>query len=114
MAFDAAVRMIDRVAVLDLRGDIDREADDALTDAFEQAVAEQPERVLLNFGEVDYINSTGIALIVGLLARARNGGLEVSACDLTDHYKEIFEITRLTDFVQVFPDEASATAPAAL
>jgi anti-anti-sigma regulatory factor len=62
----------------------------------------------LNFGGVDYINSTGIALIVTLLARARAARRRMLACGLSDHYVEIFNITRLADFMTVFPDESTA------
>jgi anti-anti-sigma regulatory factor len=61
---------------------------------------------------VDYINSTGIALIVGLLARARASRRRLLAYGLSDHYVEIFNITRLSDFVSVLPDEKSALAEA--
>jgi len=59
-----------------------------------------------------YINSTGIAVIVGLLARARAAGIEVRAYGLTAHYREIFEITRLADFMAINPDEDSAVSGA--
>src|SRR5207249_6314301 len=52
-----------------------------------------------------YINSTGIALIVGILARARKERRAIVACSLSAHYQEIFEITRLSDFMRMFPDE---------
>ena len=66
------------------------------------------DAVVLNFEGAGYINSTGIALIVGLLARARAAGIEVRAYGLTPHYREIFEITRLADFLAINPDEDSA------
>jgi anti-anti-sigma factor len=59
---------------------------------------------------VDYINSTGIALLVGLLARAMKTQRKMAAYGLTDHYLEIFQITRLADFIKVYPDEASMLA----
>ena len=62
----------------------------------------------LSFAGAAYINSTGIALIVGLLARARADGIEVRAWGLSDHYREIFEITRLADFMRITTDETSA------
>ena len=77
------------------------------TAAYEEATS-GADTVLLNFSGVEYINSTGIALIVGVLASARKNGHSVTACGLADHYREIFEITRLSDFMQIFPDEASA------
>jgi anti-sigma B factor antagonist len=55
----------------------------------------------LDFAAVDYINSSGIALIVGVLVRARTDGTAVRAAGLTPHYIHIFEITRLSDFLEV-------------
>jgi anti-anti-sigma factor len=62
-----------------------------------------PATVVLDFAAVQYINSTGIALIVSVLARARAHGRKVVASGLSDHYREIFDITRLSDFIELFP-----------
>jgi anti-sigma B factor antagonist len=97
-----------RGVVLDLRGEINGFAQEALDVAYAEAESNDPETILLNFEEVDYINSTGIALIVGLLAKARDFKRRLVAFGLSDHYVEIFNITRLSDFVGVFPDEESA------
>ena len=59
---------------------------------------------------MDYINSTGIALIVGVLAQARKAGCRLLTTGLSSHYVEIFHITRLADFMSIYPDEASALA----
>jgi anti-anti-sigma factor len=107
----AAVRRHDGVAVIDLTGDINASAHAALDAAWDEAIAPRPQAVVLNFDAASYINSTGIALIVGLLAKARAAGLEMRAYGLTPHYREIFEITRLADFVAIAADEASALAP---
>src|ERR671910_2182304 len=95
-------------AVLDLRGEINGFAQEALDAAYTEAEAQEPEAILLNFEGVDYINSTGIALIVGLLAKARISKRRLVAYGLSDHYVEVFNITRLSDFMGVFPDEESA------
>jgi anti-anti-sigma factor len=108
--FDASVRTMDGRAVIDLRGQIDGGAKDELGAIYERSVLSDAGDVLLNFAGVEYINSTGIALIVGLLGRARAEGRTLAACGLSDHYREIFEITRLADFIAIYPDEASATA----
>ena len=97
-----------RVAVIELHGEINGFAEEALNAAYEEAEREAPESILLNFADVDYINSTGIALIVTLLARARTAHRRLLSCGLSQHYVEIFNITRLADFMSVFPDEASA------
>ena len=99
-----------RVAVVELHGEINAFAEEVLNAAYAEAESEAPEVILLNFSDVDYINSTGIALIVSLLAQARKSHRQLLACGLSDHYVEIFNITRLADFMSVYPDEASALA----
>jgi len=111
--FEPRIRRQDGVAVIELNGDIDAFAEEALNRAYEQAARENPASVLLNFEGTGYINSTGIALIVTLLARARKERRQVLASGLSDHYREIFQITRLADFMTIYPDEATATAEAA-
>jgi anti-sigma B factor antagonist len=109
---EASVRQEPGGAVLDLRGEINGFAQKALDAAYAEAEAKDPEAILLNFEGVDYIDSTGIALIVGLLARARASKRRLVAYGLSDHYVEIFNITRISDFMSVFPDEESALEPA--
>ena len=112
--FRAETREHDGTGVIDLHGEINLGADQALAAAYDAAVAGDPSTVVLNFADVDYINSTGIALIVGLLARARKEHRAVRAFGLSEHYRQIFAITRLSDFMGIYPDEDSAvTATAA-
>jgi anti-anti-sigma factor len=103
-----AVRRRGKVAVIDMVGDVNARAEGSLDEAWAEAVREQPEAVVLNFEGTGFINSTGIALIVGLLAAGRARSIPVRAYGLTPHYREIFEITRLADFLAINPDEDSA------
>ena len=107
--FDARVRQQTGIAVIDLRGEINGLAEEALDRAYTEATQPDPRQILLNFTGATYINSTGLALLVGVLARARKQHRTVAACGLSDHYREIFEITRLADFMSIVADEASAT-----
>ena len=107
-SFRVAVRRRDGLSVLDLFGDIDGFADAALDTAYSEAETHDTPAIMLNFANVGYINSTGIALIVGLLARARKNHRRLVTCGLNEHYREIFNITRLSDFMTVFADEESA------
>ena len=88
-------------AVLALIGEINGQADAALSAAFQEAEAMSPTRLVLDFEQVDYINSTGIALIVGVLAKARAAHIPLTAVSLSEHYREIFTITRLSDFIEI-------------
>jgi anti-anti-sigma factor len=99
---EARVREDGGSVAVELVGDIDGRAEAALERAYGQVA--DADAVLLDFARVDYINSTGIALIVGLLARARKNGQALSAAGLSRHYREIFEITRLADFMTIVED----------
>jgi anti-sigma B factor antagonist len=107
---EVRVRTHGEMAVVDLLGEIDAAADDALHRAYAEAAETTTGAILLNFADVEYINSTGIALIVGMLAKARRDGLRMLSTGLSDHYREIFEITRLADFMELHPDEETAVA----
>ena len=110
--FNAEIRTEPGLVVIDFSGDIDRDAGEQLDAAYDEACSNEGA-LLLNFSDVGYINSTGIALIVALLAKARGGMREVSAFGLTDHYRQIFEITRLSDFMEIFEEEDAAVSAAA-
>ena len=68
-------------AVIDLHGEINATAEAKLNAAYAEAEGQNPPSIVLNFGDVSYMNSTGIALIVGLLAR---GARPSAACSSTD------------------------------
>jgi anti-sigma B factor antagonist len=116
---EATTRELPGAAVIELSGEVDGSAATVLTDAYQRAVTadSDPGTVVLDFAAVDYINSTGIALIVSVLARARAERRKVVASGLSPHYREIFDITRLSDFIELFPDLDHAvsqlTGPAA-
>jgi len=106
----AKVRFSDGSAIVDLPARIDASAEQTLNEAYAEVMNGTTKRILLNFARVDYLSSTGIALIVGVLARSRKDGRPVLAAGLSDHFREIFEITRLADFMRIFPDERAALA----
>ena len=98
---EVTVRDREGVPILELHGDVDSSAERALGAGYEEATRAEAGAVILDFTGAEYINSTGIALIVGLLAQARTQGVQVTASGLSDHYREIFEITRLSDFMTI-------------
>jgi anti-anti-sigma factor len=107
--FSASVRSDDGVPVIELQGEIDAGAEAELLAAWSQA-STGVDRVVLDFARTSYINSTGLALIVQVLARARADRCQVHAFGLSEHYREIFNITRLSNFVTLHEDRAAAVA----
>lgn len=108
--FQATVEHLGATSVLHLSGNVDRAAGTAVEDAYRDAG--QTRRLVLDFSATSYINSSGIALVVSILARARAEGRSVAAFGLSEHYREIFEITRLSDFIEICADLEAAVEAA--
>ena len=66
--------------------------------------------IVLNFSGLDYMNSGGIGLLVTLLVRAQRQHQRVLAYGLSDHYRQIFELTRLDEAVGIHDSEEDALA----
>jgi anti-sigma B factor antagonist len=100
----------DGVAILDIAGDVSSFAENRLMDAYTTATGEGASTLLLNFSDMEYMNSSGIGLLVTLLVRAQRRGQQLGAYGLDDHYRQIFELTRLNEAILVHDDEAAALA----
>ena len=97
------------VNVIDLAGQVTAAAEAPLSDAYSQASAEA-RAVILNFSQLEFMNSSGIGLIVTLLIRANRQGQQLCAIGLSNHYKEIFLLTRLSEAIKLFDTEQAALA----
>ncbi|GAB4434634.1 MAG: hypothetical protein Fur0044_31980 [Anaerolineae bacterium] len=106
--FEVKVRYQAGIAIIDLQGEINTSADETLKPAYAEAIATNPKAVLLNMTGVEYITSTGMAILVELLAQAYQANRPLAACGLSSHYQEVFQIIRMTDYMEIFADEASA------
>jgi anti-anti-sigma factor len=109
-SFTAHVRKQLDTSIIDLEGEMDAFADKSLTVAYNEAASDSPHTIVLNFSQVSYINSTGIALIVSLLAKTQKTNCNLVVYGLTDYYQELFDITSLSDFMAIYPDESRALA----
>ena len=94
--------------VVVLGGDLTGASERTLTAAYEKAAP--AGRVVLDFTGLDYMNSTGIGLLVTTLVRAQRDGVALTACGLSEHYREIFSLTRLDEAIPVFEDAAAAAS----
>jgi anti-sigma B factor antagonist len=105
-------RLSDSANVIDIDGDVTGQADAVLSDAYVRATATNPRFVLLNFEKLDFMNSSGIGVLVTLLVRAQRQKHKLMACGLNEHYRQIFELTRLSDAIGLHADESEALAAA--
>lgn len=105
---EASVRERRAAAVIDLWGEVTAAGAAELLSAYETAAAGPAPTIVLNCRKIRYINSQGIALLVELLKRSRRDNRTLIACGLAPHFAEIFEITRLSDLIPLYPDERTA------
>ena len=106
--FEAQVRQLPDLVVLDLHGDINSFAEKTLMDAYHQATDAGAKTIILNFDGLQYMNSSGIGLLVTLLVRINRAKQRLITYGLSDHYKHIFELTRLNDAIGIFDTEDQA------
>lgn len=100
----------DAASVVDIHGEVTGFAEEELMDAYTQASQGDSRAVILNFNDLAYMNSSGIGLLVTLLIRAQRHQRRLLAFGLSDHYRQIFELTRLDDAIPVYDTEAEALA----
>src|SRR3954454_19969418 len=100
------VRSAGSAAIIDITGDLTVASEDTLMDAY--ARADGTKAVVLNFERLEYMNSSGIGLLVTLLVRPHGQGQAVLAYGLSEHYRQIFELTRLDEAVALHDSEADA------
>ena len=111
---DLAVRDASPTArVIAIEGDLTAASEDVLMDAYTRANDSGVRVVVLDFSRLDYMNSGGIGLLVTLLVRAQRARQQMLAFGLSDHYRQIFELTRLDEAIGIHDDEGGALAAAA-
>lgn len=101
-------RVNDKAAALEVSGELTRLADGPLTKAYADAVALGARTIVLDFSGLTFMNNKGIGLLVRLEARARGEGRRLVAAGLSEHYRRVFQVTRLDDGIKVFDDVARA------
>lgn len=97
------------IRVIDVVGEITSFSEKEISDAHGKA-GDGASVVILNFEGLDYMNSGGIGLLVTTLIRAQRAGHALRAYGLTDHYSQIFSLTRLDEAIGIYDDEAAAIA----
>ena len=109
MTMKASTRQVDGITVVDLSGRITLgEGSVVLRDAVRDLLAKGEKRLLLNLGEVTYIDSSGIGELVSAFTTVRNQGGELKLLNLTKKVHDLLQITKLYTVFDVKDDEAAA------
>ncbi|HEY0757065.1 MAG TPA: STAS domain-containing protein [Ktedonobacteraceae bacterium] len=103
------IRSVNGIAsIIDIQGELTAFAEKLLLDTYIAASTATTRAILLNFSGLEYMNSSGIGLIVTLLIRVNRQKQHLCAYGLSDHYQHIFRLTRLNDAIQIYTSESEA------
>jgi anti-sigma B factor antagonist len=100
----------DRTGIIDIKGDVTSACEDVLNAAYDSLSAAGVTSILLNFTQLEYMNSGGIGMVVTMLVRANRQRQALLAYGLSDHYRQIFELTRLDEAIKIHDNESAALA----
>jgi anti-anti-sigma factor len=101
-------RVKSAVGIIDIRGEVTSFSEKVLQAAYEKFTADGRKKIALNFEQVSYINSAGMAIIIGILTQSRKKGQTLRAFGLTDHFQKIFDMVGITKYMTHFTSEEEA------
>ncbi len=97
-------------SIIDIQGEVSAFAENVLMQAYTEASTPTTRTIILNFSGLEYMNSSGIGLLVTLLIRVNRQKQRLLSYGLSEHYQHIFEITRLSDAIKIYDREDQALA----
>jgi anti-sigma B factor antagonist len=105
-------KVSEKVSVIDVKGELTAFAEGVLMDAYNQASDGRVHAIVLNFEGLEYMSSSGIGLLVTLLIRINREKQRLLTYGLSEHYRTIFQITRLDDIIGIYDSEEEAVRAA--
>ncbi len=103
-----SIRERERVAIIDLLGDVTTFAEEKINGAYSQVTAQRAKYILLNFRQNDYINSAGIAILIGVVTEVNRNGQKLAVSGLSQHFQKIFRMVGLAQYIDIYQDEEEA------
>jgi anti-sigma B factor antagonist len=97
----------DPITVLRFSGDITSASQTAVLGTY-QGLSEHATRILLDFTKVEYLNSSGISLIIQMMISANKKGQVIQTFGLSPHFKKVFTMVGITKYTTLHPDEKTA------
>ena len=111
MSMKVTTRQVDGVTILDMSGRITLgEGSVSLRDTIRDLVAKGSKKILLNLGEITYIDSSGVGELVSAFTSVRNAGGELKLLNLTKKVHDLLQITKLYTVFDIHDDEAHAVS----
>lgn len=107
---EIAIRPKGGVSAIDIRGDVTAVTAQPIEDAYQKVTAAGAKKILLVFASDCYINSGGIAILIGILSETKKKEQVLRITGLSQHFQKIFAMVGITKYAQIFPSEDAALA----
>ncbi|MEN9937878.1 MAG: hypothetical protein RLZZ387_4457 [Chloroflexota bacterium] len=102
------IRERNGVAIIDLIGDVTTFAEEKMNSAYSQVTGQGAKQILLNFRQNDYINSAGIAILIGVVTEVNRNNQKLAVSGLSQHFQKIFRMVGLAQYIDIYQDEDEA------
>jgi anti-anti-sigma factor len=103
-----STRERDGVAIIDLVGDVTTFAEEKINTAYREVTNKGARFVLLNFRQNDYINSAGIAILIGIVTEVTRNQQKLAVSGLSQHFQKIFRMVGLAQYAEIYQNEDEA------
>ena len=105
---EISVSKKDDVSIINIKGDVTPITGEAIEDAYQKVSTEGAKKILLYFDKDGYINSGGIAILIGVASESMKNKQKIRITGLSSHFQKIFHMVGLTKYTEIFPSEESA------
>lgn len=103
-----STRQRDTIAIIDLIGDVTTFAEEKINRAYQEVTNQGAQHVLLNFRQNDYINSAGIAILIGIVTEVNRHNQKLAFSGLSQHFQKIFRMVGLAQYAEIYQNEEEA------
>ena len=103
-----AISQRDDVSILNIKGDVTAITGESIEEAYRKVTAAGAKKMLFYFDQNGYINSGGIAILIGIASESRKNEQKIRITGLSSHFQKIFHMVGLTKYTAIFPSEESA------
>ncbi len=98
----------DEVSILQIKGDVTAITGESIEEAYQKVSTAGAKKILLYFDQDGYINSGGIAILIGITSESKKHEQKIRMTGLSSHFQKIFNMVGLTKYTEIFPTEELA------
>ena len=104
------IRQSSGITIVDVNEDLGGHIASDFRETLEELTSQKIQKIIVNLGRVQHINSTAVGAIVGAARRLRQKGGDVKICALADNLKRVFDLIGASGVIEIYESESSTAA----